>query len=323
MKMGNKMEKKPLTIITGPTASGKTALGIALAKEIDGEIISADSLQIYRGMDIGTAKPSIEEMDGIVHHMIDIKDPAENYSVAEYLSAASACIEDVLARGKQAILLGGTGLYIEALLAGERFATAPQDAEIRAKLETVYDAIGGQAMWEKLRKIDDESAQILHPNDKRRIVRALEIYEISNEAMSAFNKRSKAEETPYHSLYIALNAVDRADLYQRIDWRVDLMLADGLLEEVEQLQKQGVLREYTSMQAIGYKELFAVLSGETSLLEATETIKQESRRYAKRQLSWIRRKSDDNWLLWDKKPNMEQLLEETIKRYKACFVEKG
>ena len=304
------MGKKPIIVLTGPTAAGKSALGISLAKKINGQIISADAMQIYRGMDIGSAKATQAEREEIRHHMLDVADPTEAYSVARFVAEAGACIEQVFAMGAQPIVVGGTGLYIDRLLDGQNFAHLPQNDGLRTRLAEEYDTLGGQVMWENLSKVDEASAKILHPNDKRRIVRALEVYELTG--LSIRTQNADISEPPYRSLYIALTAKHREALYARIDQRVDLMLAEGLLDEVKQLVEQGVRREHTAMQGIGYKELLAVLSGETDMETAVEKMKQESRRYAKRQLSWIRRRADVNWLTWEEKPDDAYLLTQAL-----------
>lgn len=306
------MEKQAFIVITGPTAAGKTALSIALAKEIGGEIISADSMQIYKGMDIGTAKPSQEEMAGIAHHMIDVVSPKENYSVATYVKQSKAAIEEILARGKQPIIVGGTGLYIDALFAGDDFAKAPSDEMLRESLAEEYDKLGGQVMWERLKEYDPQAANTFHPNDKRRIIRGLEVIKLTGDSLSAYHAKTKEQTSPYTKLHIAVSAKEREDLYKRIDMRVDFMLKNGLVEEVASLMTQGLEGTNTAMQGIGYKEIVAVLLGEMTMEVAVEKVKQESRRYAKRQLSWLRRNKEIKWLHWEREPNKQQLLKETL-----------
>jgi len=297
-----------IAVITGPTATGKTALGILLAKALDGEVVSADSMQIYRHMDIGTAKPAYEEMDGVPHHMIDVVDPWENYSVARYVEEATACVEDILARGKLPILVGGTGLYIDALIRGTAFSRRGDEA-LRRALSEEYDAIGGERMLERLREADPAAAGRLHPNDKKRIVRALEIYLATGRTITEHDEETKRVPPRYRARKIALSFQDRQDLYERINLRVDEMFRRGLVDEVRRLLDMGVTPEHTAMQAIGYKEVVQALCGNGSLEEAAEAIKLSSRRYAKRQLSWLRADESVRWILWEKKPDFERALQ--------------
>jgi tRNA dimethylallyltransferase len=289
-------------VLTGPTATGKTALGVMLAERLGGEIVSADSMQIYRGMEIGSAAPTAEEMRGVPHHLISFLDPREAYSVGRYVEDASAAVEDILARGKLPIIVGGTLLYIESLLAGRDFT--PLDTELRASLENEYDALGGEAMLERLRGVDPRTA--LHPNDKKRVVRALEIYELTGKTKTEFDELSRLAPPRWPSVRIALDFADRADLYARIDARVDRMFEAGLVAETEALLASGVDDKATSMQAIGYKELVPALRGETTLEAAREDIKRASRRYAKRQLSWLRGDADIKRIVWESAPDFER-----------------
>ncbi len=293
-----------ILVITGPTATGKTALGVALAKELGGEVISADAMQLYRGMVIGTAAPTPEEMQGVPHHMVGVVDPREAYSVGRYVLEASRCADDILSRGKLPLLVGGTGLYIDALLRGT--ALAAGDPSVRARLEAEYDAEGGEAMLERLGRLDPERAEKLHPNDRKRIVRALEICQVTGETMTCFDERSRAAPPRYASCTLALSFEDRQELYRRIDRRVDGMFARGLLREVRALLDLGVTEKDTCMQAIGYKETLLALRGECSAAEAAEKVKLASRRYAKRQLSWLRGRAGVRWLLWKKEPNFQE-----------------
>ena len=297
-----------LAVIAGPTASGKTALGVLLAKYYGGEVVSADSMQIYRGMDIGTAKPTIEEMDGVPHHMIDVADPAESWSVARYVEAASAVVDDILRRGKLPIIVGGTGLYIDSLLAGRGFAGEDRDDGVREELCAEYDRIGGEAFREKLRAVDPERAEKLAANDKRRLVRAMEVYVLTGETITAHDEKTRALPPRYTAARIHLDCVRREDLYERIDRRVDLMAEAGLVEEVRALLESGVPESATSMQAIGYKEIVRALRGEITLEEGLDLIRRESRRYAKRQLTWFKRSEDAAWLRWDEKPDFDMAL---------------
>ena len=250
-----------LVVITGPTASGKTALGVALAQRLGGEVVSADSMQIYRGMDIGTAKPTPEEMQGVPHHMIDIADPAENYSVSRYAAQAAACVDDILARGKLPIVVGGTGLYIDSLIAGRTFADGTADTALRQELSERYDEIGGEGLLGELRKVDPERAARLHPADKKRIVRAMEVYILTGKTITQHDAETRAVPPRYDAAKIALDFADRQDLYDRIDRRVDAMVRQGLFDEVRALLAAGVPADCTAMQAIGYKELAAAVRG--------------------------------------------------------------
>lgn len=284
-----------ILVVTGPTATGKTALSVELAKKLGGEIVSADSMQIYRGMDIGTAKVTKAEMQNIPHHMIDIADPSEDYSVSRYVEEADAAVRGILSRGRLPIVAGGTNLYIDSLIAGLDFAEKAEDAALRESLNKQYDDIGGEAMLEHLRSFDPERAAKLHPADKRRIVRAVEIYILTGETITRHDEETKKRPKRYDAVKIALTFADRAVLYDRINARVDKMVSDGLFDEVKGLLDSGLSPACTSMQAIGYKEPAAYFRGEMSKDEAIELIKLSSRRYAKRQLTWLRR---DTTVLW-------------------------
>ena len=294
-----------IVVVAGPTASGKTALGIALAKDFNGEIVSADSMQIYRGMDIGTAKASLAEREGIPHHMLDVAEPWEDYSVARYVEQAEACCRDILARGKQPILVGGTGLYIDSLVSGRDFAAVDSDQGLREALSAEYDALGGEAMHRRLQEIDPERAAILHPGDKRRIVRALEVYRLTGMTITEHDRQTRALPRRFDAAAIHLNFKNRAALYARIDRRVDMMVEQGLFREVEGLLAAGLSPESTAMQAIGYKEVVRSLQGEMGREEAVALIKQSSRRYAKRQLTWFNRDKEALPILWEDEPDFE------------------
>lgn len=287
-----------ILVVTGPTATGKTALSVELAKKLGGEIVSADSMQIYRGMDIGTAKVTKAEMQNIPHHMIDIADPSEDYSVSRYVEEADAAVRGILSRGRLPIVAGGTNLYIDSLIAGLDFAEKAEDAALRESLNKQYDDIGGEAMLEHLRGFDPERAAKLHPADKRRIVRAVEIYILTGETITRHDEETKKRPKRYDAVKIALTFADRAVLYDRINARVDKMVSDGLFDEVKGLLDSGLSPESTSMQAIGYKEPAAYFRGEMSKDEAIELIKLSSRRYAKRQLTWLRRDTTVLWHEW-------------------------
>ena len=284
-----------MIVITGPTATGRTALGVAVAKAVDGEVIGADSMQIYRYMDIGTAKPTPAEMDGVPHHMVDIIDPAENYSVSRYVEQATAVADDILARGKVPVVVGGTGLYIDSLVAGREFAENQSDPKLRSMLEQQYDEHGGEAMRAMLHSFDPDRAEKLHPADKRRIVRAIEVYLLSGDTITAHDERTKAVPKRYNAVTYALDFTDRADLYRRIDLRVDRMMDAGLLAEAETVFANRA-RFKTAAQAIGYKEFFPYFMGESELTPCVEKLKQASRNYAKRQLTWFRHMDGVVWL---------------------------
>ena len=299
-------------VITGPTATGKTALGVYMARRLNGEVVGADSMQIYRGMDIGTAKPTMEERQGVPHHMIDVAEPGESFSAARYAGMAAACVEDIRARGKLPILVGGTGLYIDGLLRGGGFADAPGDSGLREALEAEYEALGGEAFRRKLAAVDPERAEKLHPGDKKRLVRALEVYTLTGETITAHDRRSQAEPPRYRAKKIALDFQNRDDLYERIDRRAALMFERGLVEEVERLLAAGLSEGSTAMQAIGYKETLRYLRGEWPREAAVEAVQRESRRYAKRQLTWLRRDPELQWIRWEKEPTDFDRIFETV-----------
>ncbi len=296
--------------VAGPTASGKTALSVKIAKELGGEVVSCDSMQIYKGMDIGTAKPSLEERCGVPHHMIDIISPDEKYNVVSYKRDAEAAIDNILKRGKVPVLAGGTGLYMDSVLSNTAFSENSSFSKARERLEKLLEEKGREYIFEMLEKIDPEAAKKIHPNNTRRVIRALEIYETTGKTLTQANIESKRPEK-YESLVIGL-MWDRETLYERINERVDLMMAEGLLKEVETLRKMGMKAEYTSMQAIGYKELFEYFEGNCTLEEAKEKIKQESRHYAKRQMTWLKRNKKINWLILQKDYNLNKICEQSF-----------
>ena len=295
-----------ILVIVGPTASGKTRMAVELAQRHNGEVISADSMQIYRTMDIGTAKPTQEEMGGIPHHMIDVADPEEDFSVARYVEMAARCVDDVLARGKLPIVAGGTGLYIDSLLSGRTFAPFSPDSALRGELERELAEKGGQAMLEALAQVDPEAAQRLHPNDHKRIVRALEVYRSTGKTITQHNRETQAIPPRYDALTIGLAFQDRQAMWRRIDQRVDEMVAAGLEDEVRRLLTSGISPKCTAMQAIGYKEFTQALSGEMTWQEAADVVKLRSRQYAKRQLTWFGRNPNTRWVRWDDPPEFEQ-----------------
>jgi len=281
--------------IAGPTASGKTALAVELAKQLSGEVVSCDSMQIYRRMDIGTAKPSKEEMQGIIHHMLDVAEPYEDFSVSRYCQMAAPIVDDILSRGKTAIIAGGTGLYMDSLIRGNSFAPFPSTG-MRQKLEAQADEEGMEAMLSLLYSVDPEAAGRLHLADRKRIIRALEVYYETGMTITEHNRQTQAIPPRYSPVWLALEDENRADLYDRIDRRVDRMLEMGLLDEIRSLLLSGVPSKCTAMQAIGYKEFVAALNGECSVQEAAAQVQQSSRNYAKRQLTWFRRNQNIHWL---------------------------
>lgn len=295
-----------VVVIAGPTASGKTALAIELARALGGEIVTADSMQVYRGFDIGTAKADANERAAAIHHMLNVAAPDESYSAARYVQDAAAVCDDILSRGKLPIIAGGTGLYIDSLLSGRDFAERGEgeSAELRAELAAEYDERGGEAMLECLREFDPERAAILHPSDKRRIVRAIEIYKLTGRTISEHDAYTKTLPPRYDAARIVLNYSERSALYARIDARVDEMCSRGLFDEVAGLLRAGVPEECTAMQAIGYKEAVRALRGDITRAQAVEQIKLASRRYAKRQLTWFRRWEDALWIEHDGAPDL-------------------
>jgi len=281
--------------IAGPTASGKTALAVELAKEWGGEVVSCDSMQVYKRMDIGTAKPTLEERQGIPHHMIDVAEPWEDYSVSRYCQEATAIVEDIVARGKTAIIAGGTGLYMDSLIRGNDFAPFPSTG-VRERLEAEADRAGMEALLERLREIDPEAAERLHLSDRKRIIRALEVYLETGETITAHNRRTQAVPPRFSPIWLGLDFEQRAELYDRIDKRVDIMLEMGLVEEIRGLLASGIPEKCTAMQAIGYKEFTDALDGRCTVAQAADLVRQSSRRYAKRQLTWFRRNRNIHWL---------------------------
>ena len=293
--------------IAGPTASGKTALAVELAKITNGEVISCDSMQIYRRMDIGTAKPTKEEMQGIPHHMIDVCEPDEDFSVSRYCEMATPIVDDIIARGKTAIIAGGTGLYMDSLIKGNTFAPFPSTG-MREKLEAQADSEGMDAMIALLQSIDPEAAQRIH--DRKRIIRALEVYYETGETITEHNRRTQAIPPRYSPLWLGLDFADRQDLYSRIDLRVDIMLEQGLVEEIQSLLASGIPAKCTAMQAIGYKEFVAALEGIGTIEEAAEGVKKSSRHYAKRQLTWFRRNKEMHWLTRQTGQSADKIIED-------------
>lgn len=299
------MDNKVIVIV-GPTASGKTSLSIEIAKRFNGEIISADSMQIYKYMDIATAKPTAEEMQGIKHHLIDFLSPCEKFSVAKYKELCYGCIDDIIERNKLPIIVGGTGLYIDTVVNNTVFLEG-DSSDIRNTLEKNCEENGIESLYEKLKKIDPQSAEKLHLSDKKRIIRALEVYYSTGKTISEQNRLSHTEKSKYDFIIIGLNANDREILYNRINSRVDLMIESGLIEEAQNFYNSDF--SLTAVQAIGYKELKPYLDGFCTLEEAKEKLKMETRRYAKRQLTWFRRNKDINWIYID---NSEDVFDKSV-----------
>ena len=299
--------KDNIICIAGPTASDKTALSIALAKELDGEVVSCDSMQVYKRMDIGTAKPTIEEMEGIPHHMLSVAEPWENFSVGKYCDMAAPIVDDIVARGKTAIIVGGTGLYMDALIRGNDFAPVPSTGR-REELERIAAEQGIETVIEMLRKVDPESAERLHPSDQKRIIRAMEVYLETGKTITQHNLETQQIPDRYHPVWFALEDAVRATLYERIDRRVEVMLEQGLIGEIESLLAEGVPESATAMQAIGYKEFVDALQGRSSMETAVALVQQSSRKYAKRQLTWFRRNSNIHWLRREENEKTSEIL---------------
>jgi len=295
--------------IVGPTASGKTRLSVALAQALDAEIVSFDSMQIYKGMDIGTAKPTMEERGGICHHMFDVVEPQEEFSVSRYVEQADSCVQDILSRGKTVVLVGGTGLYADSLIAGREFAPFPSTGR-REELQKRLEKEGIDGIFADLQKVDPEAAENIHPANHKRVIRALEVFLETGTTISEHNRQSKLRKPKYEPIWIGLDYVNREALYRRIDLRVEQMFEQGLLAEVETLLGSGLRPDATSLQAIGYKELVAYFNGEGSLQEAKELIAQSSRRYAKRQRTWFYRNEKVNWLMLPDEPNFDAVFQQ-------------
>ena len=293
------MAPKVLCVV-GPTASGKTKMGVLLAKQYSGEVVSVDSMQIYRGMAVGTAAPTPEEQEGIPHHMVAVADPAEQWSVAKYAEEATAVIDDILSRGRLPVLVGGTGLWLDAVIRGHGFAGGHAGGEMREQLQKEFETGGIEPLLEELRRVDPEAAERLHPADTKRILRALEVWRETGKTITAHNAETQTIPPRYDALYIGLRFADRQDMWSLIDRRVDAMVDDGLLEEVQNLLGSGLPRNATALQAIGYKEFLGVLEGERTIADALAEVKLRSRQYAKRQLTWLRRNKEIFWVEWEK-----------------------
>lgn len=293
------MDGKVICVV-GPTACGKTRLGVLLAQKYNGEVVSCDSMQIYRGMTIGTAAATPEEMEGVPHHLLAVADPAESWSAARYVSVATPVVEDIFARGRRPVLVGGTGLWLDALLRGHGFAPGMAGGAVRTELEARLAQDGIGPLLEELRRVDPVAAEKLHPADVKRILRALEVFREAGQTISAHDAAERALPPKFASVKIGLRFADREDMKALIDLRVDAMVAAGLLDEVRSLLNRGLPRSATALQAIGYKELAGVLAGERTEAEAVEEVKLRSRQYAKRQLTWLRRDSGIHWIEWEK-----------------------
>ena len=298
-----------IVCVAGPTACGKTTLGVLLAKRFSGEVVSADSMQIYRGLTIGTAAPTEEEMQGIPHHMVGVAEPTEQWSAARYVAQAAPIVDDILSRGKLPIVVGGTGLWMDALVRGTAFAPGQAGGAVRRHLERQLKEAGIAPLLERLAQVDPQAAARLHPADTKRILRALEVYEETGETITAHNARTRRLPPRYDATWIGLQFAHREDMKALIDLRVDKMVEAGLLQEVEALLRQGLPRDATALQAIGYKEFLAVAEGRSTAAQAIEAVKLHSRQYAKRQLTWLRRKEDIHWIWWEKERDFARALQ--------------
>ena len=303
------MERRKVICVVGPTACGKTTLGVLLAKKYGGEVVSADSMQIYRGMTIGTAAPTEAEMQGVPHHMIAVADPAEQWSAAEYVQRATPVVDDILARGRLPVIVGGTGLWMDALLRGHGFAKGSAGGAVRRELETRFEQEGIEPLLAELRQVDPDSAVRLHPADTKRILRALEVYRETGETITAHDERTRSLPPRYDAVWLGLRFADREDMKALIDRRVDAMVRSGLEEEVRALLQSGLPPSATAWQAIGYKEFLGVLEGTATMEQAVAEVKLRSRQYAKRQLTWLRRNPAIHWMEWEKERNFEQALQ--------------
>lgn len=306
------MMKKPLVVLTGPTAVGKTALSIGLAKRINGEIVSADSIQVYKGMDIGSAKITKEEMDGVKHYLIDVLEPTKDFNVATFKEMAVAAMEEIYSNGKIPIITGGTGFYIQAVLYDIDFTKTQSDGSYRASLEAFAKEHGVEALHDKLKEVDEQAAKEIHPNNVKRVIRALEFYQESGgKQISKHNEEERQKSSPYQFAYLVLNK-DRQVLYKQIEKRIDMMLEAGLVDEVKHLKEMGCTKEMVSMQGLGYKEILAYLNGECTLDEAIYLLKRDTRRFAKRQLTWFRRERDVDFINKDEYSSESEVLDKIL-----------
>ncbi len=304
--------KKPLIILTGPTAVGKTKLSIALAKAVGGEIISADSMQVYQYMDIGTAKIMPEEMDGVPHHLVDVLSPMEDFNIVLFQQMAKKAMDEIYAKGKIPILVGGTGFYIQAVLYDIDFTESEEDSPYREELWQIAKMQGENVLHRMLEDCDPKAAEEIHQNNVKRVIRALEFYKTTGRKISEHNEEQRAKESPYQFLYLVLNQ-DRTVLYERIEKRIDLMIEQGLVSEVQKLKDMGCHKDMVSMKGLGYKEILSYLNGETTLEESIEILKRDTRRFAKRQLTWFRREKEPVWIDKDEYDNEDQILDYILK----------
>ena len=317
----DQFKKKPLVVLTGPTAVGKTKASIGLAKEIGGEIISTDSMQVYRHMDIGSAKIRPEEMEGIPHYLVDELEPWEEFHVVRFQQMAKAALEKIYARGHIPIVVGGTGFYIQALLYDIDFSENDGDDSYRRSLEEEARTLGGERLHDRLKEVDPKAAVQIHAHNVKRVIRALEFYHQTGQPISEHNERERQRESPYRFVYFVLND-DRKKLYRRIDRRVDKMLEDGLADEVKALREMGCTRQMVSMQGLGYKEILAYLCGEMSLDEAVYTLKRDTRHFAKRQITWFKREKEVIWMNKEEYGyNEERILEEMLRHIRTRILE--
>lgn len=313
------MEKRPLIVLTGPTAVGKTSLSIKLAKAVGGEIISADSMQVYKGMDIGSAKITPSEMEGVSHHLIDVLEPTEDFNVVTFQTLCKEAMEGIYKRGHIPILTGGTGFYIQAVLKDIDFTSNDEDTTYREELEALAKEKGAEHLHEMLRMVDPASAEAIHANNIKRVIRALEFHHQTGKRISEHNDQESQKTSPYNFAYFVLND-DRAKLYERIEKRIDIMLEQGLVEEVKALARQGLSRGYVSMQGLGYKEILDYLDGESTLEEAIYILKRDTRHFAKRQLTWFKRESE---VIWVNKPDFGYEEEKILAFILECLKEKN
>lgn len=313
------MDKKPLIILTGPTSVGKTALSIALAKAVGGEIISADSMQVYKYMDIGTAKITPEEIDGVPHYLIDELEPDEDFNVVKFQQLSKKYMDLIYSRNKIPILVGGTGFYIQAVLYDIDFTENESDYSYRSHLEQLLQEQGAEYLHKMLAESDPESAKAIHPNNSKRVIRALEYLKLTGDKISSHNEEQRKKDSPYRFCYFVLNK-NRAKLYDTINLRVDKMMKDGLLEEVKELAQKGYTRDLVSMQGLGYKELLAFLDGECTLDEAVEILKRDTRHFAKRQLTWFKREKDVIWVDKEQITSDEALLTFLLDKLKETSI---
>lgn len=314
MEMNFKAKKPPLVILTGPTSVGKTALSISLAKALNGEIISADSMQVYKGMDIGTAKITPEEMQGVKHYLIDELSPTEEFNIVLFQSLAKQYINEIYQKGKLPILVGGTGFYIQSVLYDIEFSKHEGDTTYREELEALAALKGSEYLHELLRQVDEKSAELIHPNNTKRIIRALEYYKQTNENISNHNEEQSRRDAAYRFCYFVLNK-NRSTLYETINERVDLMVKQGLLEEVKKLREMGLTSDLVSMQGIGYRQVLAYLDGEYDFSTCVELIKRDTRHFAKRQITWFKREKDVIWVNKDDFVNNVEIIRFMLEKY--------